>query len=107
MSLSTRNTAIVCSILIAVATCGLTPKSNADIIHESANMGPADQWPPDYDIFDTQFLGSRFEITEPTEITAIGGHLFTDEDLNIFAAIVELDDQLALPPVRHSGALKS
>ncbi len=97
MSLLKRRTTIVCSILIAVATCGLTPKSNADIIHESATMGPVDQYPGVGWIFDTQFLGSRFEITETTEITSIGGHIGSENDLLIFGAIVALDDNIDFP----------
>ncbi|MCD6394805.1 MAG: hypothetical protein J7M40_15035 [Planctomycetes bacterium] len=97
MSLSKCNTTIVCTILIAIAICGLTPKSNADIIHESANMGPTNQYPGVAWIFEDQFLGSRFEITEPTEITAIGGHIGSENDLLIFGAIVWLDDKTDFP----------
>ncbi len=98
MSLSKCNTAIVCTIFIAIAICGLTPKSNADIIHESATMGAINQY-QGYKIWQYQFLGSRFEITETTEITAIGGHIATeDDDRLIFGAIVSLNSQSDLPP---------
>ena len=98
MSLSKRNTAIVCTILIAIAICGLTPTSNADIIHESATMGAIDQY-QGYGIEQYQFRGSRFEITETTEITAIGGHIATEnDDRLIFGAIVSLNSSSDLPP---------
>ena len=96
MSLSKRHTTIVCSILIAIATCGLTPKSNAELLHESATMGAINQW-LGYQIDEYTFFGSRFEVKETIEVTAIGGHLASINDRNIFGAIVTLNDRYDFP----------
>lgn len=95
MSLSKRNATIVCSILTAIATCGINP-TNADIIHESATMGPINQY-LGYRIDEYTFFGSRFEIKETMEVTAIGGHIASINDRLIFGAIVKLLNKYDVP----------
>lgn len=96
MSLPKRRTAIVCFILIVIAIYGFTPKLNAELLHESATMGSANQWPGN-PIDKYTFLGSRFEVKETTQVTAIGGHLGSENERLIFGAIVKLNDRYDLP----------
>jgi hypothetical protein len=45
-------------------------------IFESAKPGPSEGENLGYALFAGQFVGARFFILTPTEITQIGGHLF-------------------------------
>jgi len=65
----------------------------ADIIYESATLGPTGIDFPGNSINSGQYLGSRFSITQQVEVSEIGGHLRTQTG-NIFGAIVELSGPL-------------
>jgi len=67
----------------------------ADVVFESASLGSGGQV-GGADINGTQFVGARFELLEPHEITAVGGHLGSFGG-TLFAAIVPLDSMGALP----------
>jgi hypothetical protein len=67
------------------------------IIYESATLGPTGQF-SGYMLSGSQFLGSRFYLSEEREITAIGGHLAEDIAGNLFGAILGLSSISDLPP---------
>jgi hypothetical protein len=48
-------------------------------------------------IWGQQFLGSRFHLTQPAHVTAVGGHLAADYAGTLFAAIVRLSSPMGLP----------
>ena len=48
-------------------------------------------------VWGQQFLGSRFHLTQPVQVTAIGGHLAADFVETLFAAIVSLPSPRGLP----------
>jgi len=62
-------------------------------------------------IWGQQFLGSRFHLTKPVHVTAVGGHLAADYQETLFAAIVRLSSPMGLPTVTpntiESAALAS
>lgn len=67
-------------------------------IFESAKLGPSEDHLLGYALFDGQFVGGRFFVTTPTEITQIGGHLFgAGADETRFGAIVRLSSSSDLP----------
>jgi hypothetical protein len=66
------------------------------IIYESATLGPTGQL-VGYELSAAQFIGSRFYLSEPREITAIGGHLAEDIAGNLFGAILGLSSISDLP----------
>ncbi len=86
-------------LILAIATLALSPlSSRADIIYESAELGPTGQ--SGGFSLGVQYLGSRFELTEETDITAVGGHvLSTTGSGELFAAIVSLESMTDLPEV--------
>ena len=96
MSLGNRLYRAICFVIFAILVLAVSGQTNAEIIHESATMGPTGQW-NGYAISEDQFIGSRFYVSETTEVTAIGGHFVEDNWLNIFGAIVTLDDGYDLP----------
>jgi len=82
--------------LALVMGLGQLTSSRAAIVHESATLGAFT--PTDFGsliLSNSQFLGSRFELTTTTQITGIGGHLFGAG--NVFGAIVALTGAGALP----------
>ena len=95
----------------AVAMSGLFLglPARADIIHESATFVPVDSLGPagipgGSPVTDTQFLGSRFSVTETVNVDKVGGHIYghppvtgTTADGPIFAAILPLSSPTALP----------
>jgi hypothetical protein len=79
---------------IILALVGACP-AWAGIIFESSTMGPA----PAYSgatLNTSVFLGARFQVTSPVQVTAIGGHLWEDSG-TFFGAIVSLTGSTALP----------
>ena len=63
-----------------------------DVIYESATMGePSGNGPT---LSSTQFLGSRFSVSEPVVVTAIGGHI---KGTDLFGAIISLSGPSAVP----------
>jgi len=69
---------------------------SVEVIHESATMGPVGQI-SGAEISSSQFLGSRFSISQTIQVTAIGGHLMQWGAGDIFGAIVELSSPSDLP----------
>jgi hypothetical protein len=84
-------------IVIFILAISLINAAHAEVIYESATMGPTGQT-EGYLIDSYGFMGSRFYIGNPVQVTAIGGHLFAGwpED-DIFGAIVRLDGLNDLP----------
>lgn len=81
------------SALFVLAVLG-SPMAAADpIIYQTAIQQPAG--PGGSSVFDRQFLGARFFVSEPTETTRIGGH-FTNT-LDIFGAVVRLSSAADFP----------
>ena len=73
------------------------------LVHESAEMGESG-WTHgsgrSAGIFDGQWLGARFSLTQTVKVTGVGGHLIGDENAAsspVFAAIVSLTGPSALP----------
>lgn len=74
-------------------------QAQALIIHESATLGPTGEF-GGLALSSGQFLGSRFHIDAPVEVTDIGGHLATIPGVGnelLFGAIVSLAGPTALP----------
>ena len=85
------------ALIIALAV--LTPNAiQAAVIHQSATLGPTGLHTGST-IALHQWLGSRFTLTETTDITAIGGHIFQSSG-SIFGAVIPLAGAL---PVRRQG----
>jgi len=83
---------VLVSILI-LGGIGFPQHVFAEVIYESATIGPGAGGGAG--IFNTQFIGSRFSITETVEVTSIGGHMGGGGTL--FGAIVELPGGAGLP----------
>ena len=81
-------------VFSAVVSFGFS--AAADIVHESATMGSYPQY-SGYIVDSTWFIGSRFYISEETQITSVGGHITQDSAGNLFAAIVKLINSSDLP----------
>jgi len=65
---------LVVSVLLAVAGCLAVPKSSlADLIYESATLGVTGG--TNGATLSSQYVGSRFTLSQLTEITHIGGHI--------------------------------
>lgn len=80
-------------ILVLVGVC----PAWASVIWESATMGPAPAF-SGYSLNTNQFLGARFQVTSPVQVSAIGGHLWENSGTGtFFGAIVELSGPTALP----------
>jgi hypothetical protein len=82
-----------------LAVVGWAPLAQADVIYESAELGPTGiiigaRVEP------AQFLGARFHIDQTVQVTAVGGHLTMHTGhggQELFAAIVGLTDPDTLP----------
>jgi len=83
---------ILASILI-LGGIGFPQHVFAEVIYESATLGPTGL---DNGIVlsTSQFLGSRFSVTETFEVTAIGGHMFSGNIPTLFGAIVDMSGPL-------------
>ena len=68
----------------------------ADILYESATLGPIGQT-GGVTVGFGQLVGSRFTIDEPVQVTEIGGHLVDFGGAPVFGAIFELSGPGALP----------
>jgi len=71
----------------------------AELIYESATLGPTGQTSGGFNANEVQMLGSRFSISETMEVSQIGGHMYRGSfGANpIFGAIVELSGPNAFP----------
>jgi hypothetical protein len=77
-------------VLLIVALNSYSP-ADAEVIYESSTMGPTGQTTGTI-ISNKQFFGSRFYISQQTQVTAIGGHLAGCHiQGGIFGAIVSID----------------
>jgi hypothetical protein len=65
-------------------------------ILESAILGPSGQ-AVGPTIWGQQFLGARFHLSRPVQVTSVGGHVASDSGETLFAAIVRLAGPLGLP----------
>jgi hypothetical protein len=83
---------LLCVVFLCAA---LAIPAAAGVIYQSATLGPIGQ-SGGLGLTSDQFLGARFEITAPTTVTGIGGHL---EGFfgSIFGSIIALDSMDALP----------
>ncbi len=70
--------------------------SRADIIHESATLGPTGITVPILSLTYDQFFGSRFAITKTVQVEMVGGHIKAHAR-PLFAAIVSLASPTAFP----------
>lgn len=87
------------ALVLAIAVMGfatlLPQKSQAAVIYESATLGTTGQ--TGGPSVNSQFLGSRFELTAATQIDSIGGHISTSGG-SVWAALFSLDNAVnALP----------
>jgi len=91
-----RQPLLFVSILCLTLLFAATP-ATAGLVYESATLGPVPDW-MGYPLLSNQILGARFNISEPTQVTAIGGHLYVGVGSgSIFGAIVALNGPNALP----------
>lgn len=109
MSFFTKISCIsACIVFIGLAKTSITQA--ATITLESARLGTTGQTgqsgePVIYSnesIGSSQFLGWRFQLTDPLQVTDIGGHLATRPNVGngeIFGAIVSLSSSNAVPQV--------
>jgi len=86
---------LTAALVIALAASS----TRAAIIHESATLGPTGQTGGGaWTVGGTQFLGSRFTLTDRVEVTAVGGHLLRlTLSGNFFAAITAISGPMGLP----------
>jgi hypothetical protein len=85
--------AAMAAILLVVAGT-----AQAAIIHESATLGPTGYSLPSFSISATHFIGSRFSLTKPVEVAAVGGHLVRFEPSgSVFATITALSGPAGFP----------
>lgn len=90
------------SVLCLLAFLAAPQLSNAALIYETmpvpttGAIGGAE--------LSSQYLGTRFQLTEATAITAVGGHFQSTAGATLFAAIVPLASMSALPT---SGDIES
>jgi hypothetical protein len=89
----------VCWMLfVGLALLPSTVSADPIRIYESAELGPTGQTNLGFAIFEGQFVGLRFPVLTPTEITHIGGHFGgSGDDETIFGAIVRLSSSSDLP----------
>jgi hypothetical protein len=78
-------------VILLISTLNSYITTKADVIYESATMGPTGQT-SGWTIDNEQSLGTRFYISQTTQITAIGGRISNFTYANIFGAIVKLDN---------------
>lgn len=86
-------------VFAATATISLATglPARAAIIHESATLGPIGQT-SGVGVSSSQFLGSRFSLTNPVQVAMIGGHLLSAPTSQILGAIISLTSPSADPP---------
>ena len=86
--------AFALTLLAAIPLLGTTPIFAA-VIFESSTMGPPGQTSGTI-VASNQFLGSRFHLDDPVNVTSIGGHLRGSTG-TMFGVIVPLATASALP----------
>jgi hypothetical protein len=94
-------------IVFAIALL-ITSPAQGGVIYESAILGPS-VIGSNVGIGPDQFLGAGFSLSEPTQITAVGGHLsgyLSTEGLPLFGAIISLPAEATLPAF-HPTSLES
>lgn len=84
----------ISSLIVLLGAVLLAPNAHSTIIHESATLGTTGQ--SGGLSLSSQFLGSRFSLTETQTITGIGGHIWTQFG-SIWGAIIELDTSTSNP----------
>lgn len=88
----------IISICFAVFPCAI--HCQAAMILETASPGPT-PFSSGATAIGSPWMAARFVVSEPTQITSVGGHLrgtSTNGDTNtLFAAILELDNSTAFP----------
>jgi PEP-CTERM motif-containing protein len=82
---------------IVLVVLAIASTAQADIIFESAILGPTGFTVPVPSITDGQFLGSRFSVGSTVKVRSVGGHLEGFSGSLLFAAIVSLSSPTALP----------
>lgn len=95
----TRASSFCRSLVLAASVvwfCAAPGTALATIIVETATLGATGQT-SGTNINSNQWLGARFTLTQPTQITDIGGHLVSTAPGGIFGAIVPLSSPTALP----------
>jgi hypothetical protein len=65
-------------------------KAGADIIYETATLGPTGITGNGFGIYTNQFLGTRFFVSTTFTTSRIGGHLYSGSNNHIFGALVSL-----------------
>lgn len=80
--------------MLSLALCGFasTPSANAAVLYQSATLGLTGQGGGVS--LDSQILGSRFTLTQTSDITAIGGHLMSIVGSSVWGAIVPMTGTL-------------
>ena len=66
--------------------------------YESALLGPVGQTTNGYSVDSNQWLGARFTLSETTQVTWVGGHIY-GLYRDIFAAIVDIDPSTQMPTI--------
>ena len=83
------------SLILGLCVSGSTGVA-AELLYATGERGIADSG--GYLLREDEFYGARFQVTAPTDITSVGGHLWASEpNAGLFAAIVRLDSGKALP----------
>jgi hypothetical protein len=86
--------------LLSLAYACLTAKvASAAILLETAQPGPTPSVISGDGLYTSQWMGARFEVTQRTRITSVGGHLWGAEPgpNTLFAAIVALSGPTGVP----------
>ena len=87
-----HRTLLVCCLLPLAALAGASA-SRANVIYQSATMGAQDTFGDA--LMTTQFIGTRFHVSQTVAVSDIGGHIFGSGTL--FGTIVSLSSSYALP----------
>jgi len=89
------------TLLLALSPLVAPLSAYADLIYESATLGPTGftfgGFTPGAGLFPDQFIGSRFHLDDVVRVDAIGGHINGDPNGSLFGAIVSLSAPSALP----------
>ena len=86
----------VLSVVVLGGFALFAARASATIILETASLGQTGE-PGGTSVDAEQYLAARFTLTQTTQITAVGGHLFEGEPGGVFAAIIPLSSPTALP----------
>ncbi len=84
-------------LLLFLISILLSPSASADIIHQSASMGPYPQY-TGYIFDEYNIVGSRFYVSEETQVTSIGGHMLRyNSSSTCFGVIIDLSSSNDMP----------